>query len=313
MEIIYNKIFLEHETGSHPENKKRLEVFGKLKEQEIIDGSNFLKKIYSLEYIDFIQKRGESDGFLDADTLVSGQSYKTACFAVGASIMASETGSFALIRPPGHHAGINKGGGFCLLNNIAIASKRLTEKGKKVFILDIDGHHGNGTQEIFYNSNKVFYFSIHQYPAYPGTGWLDEIGKEKGKFYNINIPLPPESGDDLFLKSIIDFLPFVKKFKPDVVAFSAGFDGHWADPLLNLNFSLNSYYQLGKIISKNFDNIFAVLEGGYNLSYLPKCVYNFIAGLNQEKIKFEEKATISRATVKEEYQKRIVQLKNFYN
>lgn len=179
--------------------------------------------------------------------------------------------------------------------------------------MDFDGHFGDGTSEAFYETDKVLYISLHQFPAYPGKGWIDEIGrgkgKGKGKGYNINIPLPPGSGDDLFLKSILDFLPTMEQFKPGIVGVSAGFDGHHSDPFLDLNLTLNSYYKIGKILAENFDRIFAVLEGGYSVDYLPKGVHNFIAGINKQKTKFKEKETVSNQSVKKEYDKRMRELK----
>ncbi len=309
MEIIYNKIFLEHDTGDLPENKKRLGAFSGLEEQEIINGEEYLSLIHSRDYINSIKNRIGLRKFVDSETLVSEKSYEVACFAVGASIMAAKTGNFALIRPPGHHAGASRGAGFCLFNNIAIASQKLVNEGKKVLIFDFDGHFGDGTSEIFYSSNKVLYLSAHQYPAYPGKDGAEKIGDGEGKGYNINITFSPESGDDLFLWSIKEFLPIAKQFKPDIVGVSAGFDGHWADPLLELRFSTNSYYEIGKTLSENFKNIFAVLEGGYNTDYLSKCVYNFIAGINQEKMAFHEPETTSTEKIKSNHKKRIQKLK----
>lgn len=309
MKIIYNKIFWEHDTGDLPENKKRLGAFSDLEEQKIINGERYLNLIHSRDYINSIKNRVGFRKFLDSETLVSEKSYEVACLAVGASIMAAKTGDFALIRPPGHHAGISRGAGFCLFNNIAIATQKLANDGKKVFILDFDGHFGNGTSEIFYKSTKVLYLSTHQYPAYPGTGGIEKIGEGKGKGYNINITFSPESGDDLFLWSIKEFLPIAKQFKPDIVGVSAGFDGHWADPLLELRFSANSYYEIGKILSENFKNVFAVLEGGYNTDFLPKCVYNFIAGINRQNLNFKESETNSHEQIKINHKKRIKKLK----
>lgn len=214
--------------------------------------------------------------------------------------MASEKGDFALIRPPGHHAGSNFGGGFCLFNNIAIASKKLVNDGKKVFIFDFDGHFGNGTSKIFYNSKDVLYSSIHQYPAYPGEGKIEKIGEGEGKGFNINFPLPLYSGDDIFLRAGEILISIGKQFSPDIVGISAGFDGHKSDPLLNLNFSATSFYKIGKWLSENFSKIFAVLEGGYNLEFLPKCVFNFIAGVNKEEIPFKEKETKTSKIIKKE-------------
>lgn len=309
MKLIYNKIFLSHYTGDHPENKKRLKAFGDLPETEIENGEKYLNLVHSKKYIEYIKEICQKEKTLNSDIVVSKKSYQVACFAVGASVMASNQNDFALVRPSGHHAGFQKPQGFCLFNNIAIAVKRLIRQGKKVFIFDFDGHFGNGTAKIFYDSKDALYLSVHQYPAYPGKGWVDEIGQKEGRGYTINIPLLPQSGDDLFVQSLKDFLIVIKQFKPDVIAVSAGFDGHHADPLLDLNYSINSFYEVGKILSDNFKNIFAVLEGGYNINYLSKCVYNFIAGVNQENIKFKERATTSGDSIKQEYKKRMRILK----
>lgn len=309
MNLIYNKIFLKHETNNHLENKKRLEVFGDLPETEIKNGEQYLKLVHSEKYIEYIKELSQKEESPDKDIIISRDSYRVACYAVGASVMASNQNDFALVRPPGHHAGFQKPQGFCLFNNIAVAVQKLVNQGKKVFILDFDGHFGNGTAKIFYESKDVLYFSIHQYPIFPGKGWVDEIGQKQGRGYTINIPLPAKSGDDLFVQSLKDFLPIIEQFEPDIIAISAGFDGHHSDPLLDLNYSLNSFYEIGKILSNNFKNIFAVLEGGYNLEYLPKCVYNFLVGINQEEIKFKEEATISDDLIKQEYDKRIKMLR----
>ncbi len=308
MNLIYNKIFLKHETGDHLENKKRLEVFGDLPETEIENGEKYLELVHSKKYIEYIKKLSQKEESPDRDTVISKGSYQAACYVVSASIMASEQNDFALVRPPGHHAGFQKPQGFCLFNNIAVAVQKLVNQGKRVSVLDFDGHFGDGTAKIFYESKDVLYLSIHQYPIFPGKGWIDEIGQKQGRGYTINIPLPAKSGDDLFIQSLKDFLPIIKQFKPGIIAVSAGFDGHHSDPLLDLNYSANSFYEIGKMLSNNFENIFAVLEGGYNLEYLPKCVHNFLAGINQEKIKFKEELTISDDSIKEECDKRMKML-----
>ncbi|PIP23328.1 MAG: acetylpolyamine amidohydrolase [Candidatus Nealsonbacteria bacterium CG_4_10_14_0_2_um_filter_38_17] len=302
MKIIYNKIFLEHDTESHPENRKRLEAFKNLRQTKVESAEKYLKLVHKKEYIEKVKKMSGKERFLDIDTVLSEKSFKVACYAAGAAILASKSGGFALVRPPGHHAGIEKGQGFCLFNNIAVAVQKLAKKNKRIFILDFDGHFGNGTAEIFYDTDKVLYTSLHQEDEYPyGLGKIEDIGRGKGRGYKINIPLLAESGDDLFLSSVEYFISIAKQFKPDVVGVSAGFDSCHSDPLLRLNFSVNSYYQVGKLLSQNFSNIFAVLEGGYNLDYLPKCVYNFIAGVNKEKIRFKEKTTESSLLTKKNY------------
>jgi acetoin utilization deacetylase AcuC-like enzyme len=222
--------------------------------------------------------------------------------------MASQTNDFALVRPPGHHAYRTRASGFCLFNNIAVAVQKLVNEDKRILIIDIDGHYGNGTADIFYTTNKVLYCSLHQYPAFPRNGFVNEIGEGEGKGFNINIPLPPSSGDDLFRDGCEIIFSIARMFKPNAVAVSAGFDAHHADPLLNLRLSANSFYWVGQKLRENFTNIFAVLEGGYNTDYLPDCVYNFINGINGDKIKLEENSTSSTEYATEEYQRRMKML-----
>jgi len=185
--------------------------------------------------------------------------------------MASETNDFALVRPPGHHAYPLRASGFCLFNNIAIAVKKLVNEGKKVAIFDFDGHLGDG--------------------------------------YTINVPIPPGSGDDVYLTAVDQIMPIVEQFHPDVVAVSAGFDAHHSDLLLELHLSASGYYRFGQILQEKFSNIFAVLEGGYNLDYLPRCLYNFVNGVNDDNIFFEEEPTDSPIQVVDEFNVRINKLK----
>lgn len=312
MKLIYNKIFLEHKTNGHPESPERLLAFSDLEQSEIENGEKYLKLIYNDGYIDLIKNASAKEINLDADTYTNSKSYEVACYAVGAAIKAAKQNDFALIRPPGHHATSNKAIGFCLFNNIAVACKWLNERGKRVFLLDIDSHAGNGSQEIFYKTNKVLFLSIHQYPAYPGTGWLNEIGEGKGKHYTINIPVPPYTSDDLFVDILSKIIPIIKEqYKPDAVAVSAGFDGHKDDPLLQLNLTVNSYYEIGRLLSANFNNIFACLEGGYNVEVLPHCVSAFLMGIDNKKAKleFKEQKTISAANVQREFEARIKSLR----
>ncbi|MFH1994824.1 MAG: histone deacetylase [Nitrospinota bacterium] len=301
MDIIYNKIFLEHNTGNHPESIQRLLSFGELKETEIPSGEEYLGLIHSREYVDSVKAACKVGGYMDADTVVSARSYEAAIYGVGAAVMASETNGFALVRPPGHHGFPNKSSGFCIFNNIAIASKRLVDMGKRVFILDFDGHLGDGTEHCFYNSDKVLYWSLHQSHAFPGGGDVVEIGEGAGKGYTINITLFAGAGDDIYMRAVDDFMTIAEQFKPDVVAVSAGFDAHQSDFLLDLRLSLDTYYKIGKILRERFDNIFAVLEGGYNTDFLSKGVYNFIDGINGEKMRFREKETESKISIIEQY------------
>ena len=311
MELIYNRIFLKHKTSKHPECPERLAYFDKnIKEVKLENEEKYLDLIYDKSYIELIKNASKNESNLDADTYANKYSYESACYSAASAIKASQENNFSLGRPPGHHATKNKAMGFCLFNNIAIAAQKLVNEGKKVFIMDIDGHHGNGTQDIFYDTDKVLYLSAHQFPAYPGTGWLEEIGNEKGRGFTINVPMPPYTGDDLFLDALNKIIPAVKsQFNPDIVAVSAGFDAHHSDPLLQLNLTTNAFYETGKLLSKNFKNIFACLEGGYNLEFIHKNIIDFQNGINNQHQKFKELSTISDNDVKNDFNIRIKLLK----
>jgi len=311
MQLIYNKIFLKHKKSKHPECPERLSYFDKhVKEAKLDNGEKYLNLLYNKDYIELIKDSSEKESYLDADTYTNKYSYEAACYAVSAAIKASKENNFSLGRPPGHHATKNRAMGFCLFNNIAIAAKKLVNEDKKVFIIDFDGHHGNGTQDIFYNTDKVLYLSTHQYPAYPGTGWVEEIGADKGKGFTINIPLTQDSGDDLFLKSLNAFIPMIKdQFNPDIVGVSAGFDGHHSDSLLQLNLTTNAYYNVGILLSNNFNNIFACLEGGYNLDFIYKNILDFVNGINGKKQQFKEEPTKSDNDVANDFKLRMNILK----
>jgi len=304
MKPIYNKIFLEHDTGMHPENKRRLEVL-KLRSNKVLNGERYLYLVHSKKYIKRVKDTCSNGGALDIDTFVSRKSYEASVYAVGATIQASRSGDFAFVRPPGHHAYPDKSSGFCVFNNLAISVKKLISEGKRVLIFDFDGHLGDGVERIFYDSDKVLYFSTHQYPAFPGHGFVDEVGSGKGKGYTINVALPPGAADDLLFKSFRKFLPIMKRFEPDVVAISAGFDGYSGDLLLDLNYSIGSFYKIGKFLRDNFNFMYATFEGGYNLEALPKCVLNFLDGINGRKQRYKDKITRSSLEVRREYDKRL--------
>ncbi|MEK9181077.1 MAG: histone deacetylase family protein [Patescibacteria group bacterium] len=303
MKLIYNKIFLEHDTGMHPENRKRLEALGDLPETQIENGEEYLRLFHDWHYIERVRRTCQNHDHLDAETVTCPNSYPAAVAAVAATVMASRTGDFAVVRPPGHHAHPDRSSGFCIFNNVSIAAQRLVKEGKRVLIFDFDGHLGDGTEKFFYRTDRVMYWSLHQYPAFPGGGMPEQIGENSGEGYTINLPLPAGSGDDIYLQAVKRFFPAALQFKPDVVAVSAGFDAHQMDLLLELRLSFNAYYELGKILSQNFKNIFATLEGGYNIEIFPKCLYNFLAGINGEPQKFTEEPTDSKILVIEEYER----------
>lgn len=278
MKILFNKTFLDHNLGSIYEGDYRLDAFKSIEDTEA-DGEPYLALVHSAEYIENIKNSCFNCESI-AEAKLSPASYKAACVAVGVSLRAAEQMDFAVIRPPGHHASRDKASGFCLFNNVAIAAQKLANDGKKVFILDIDGHHGDGTQWIFYQSKQVFYCSIHQQNSYPYTGTFLEFGAGEGIGYTLNIPIPENSGEKEFLQAVNKAIVAGIKFQPDVVAVSAGFDGYRKDRLLNLNFSLHSFYECGFQLSKAFKNIFGVLEGGYHED-LKECIETFVDGINK--------------------------------
>ena len=318
MKIIFNKIFLEHETGDHPENKKRLGTFKDTEETPLtsIDISNIEEIIrlgHTKEHIERIKKASEQERNLDPDTITCKKSFIVASHAVAATIFAAKNAmegqnSFAAIRPPGHHATRNKAMGFCLFNNVAITAKQLAKQGKKVMILDFDCHYGNGTADICYNDPQILYVSTHQYPCYPGSGWVNEIGEGEGKGYNMCFPLPPGTGDDVFIPIITEKIKaLMEQFKPDIIGVSAGFDAHYSDPITQMNLSANSFYEAGKILKGR--KIFAALEGGYNTSNLRANAQAFIDGTTGNKCSTDETATITNGRITAEANRRMELLK----
>jgi len=279
MNILFNSKFLLHNPESFGEGPYRIEDFkGNVKETEY-NGEEYITLVHSEEYKGQTRKACMKGGIL-AEVEVSPQSYEAACLAVGLTVLASEQGDFAIVRPPGHHAKFERADGFCLFNNMAIATQKLVLEGKKVFILDIDGHHGDGTQSIFYSSDKVLFCSIHQKYTYPWTGETYETGQGPGKGYTINLPLPAGSGDEFLLRAVDHAIELAVSFKPDVVGVSAGFDGYEKDRLLSLRYTLKGYFECGYRLGKKFEHVFAVLEGGYHQD-IKKCTDNFIEGIHK--------------------------------
>jgi acetoin utilization deacetylase AcuC-like enzyme len=309
MRTIYDPIFLEHHTGMHPENSKRLAGLG-LDEEVVPSGEQYLTLVHTGDYIRQVREACARGGHLDADTVVSSRSFEVAVRAVGATVMASMEGGFAIARPPGHHAYPDHASGFCLFNNIAIAARRLANEGKRVLVFDFDGHLGDGTSKIFDEDDQVMYWSIHQFPAFPGHGSEEEIGTGKGRGFTINVPLPPGSGDDLFMEGIRRTLPVAKAFKPDVVAVSAGFDAHLYDLLLDLRVTAGSFHQVGQMLATEFDDVFATLEGGYNVELLGKCIHAFLDGYNGEPLQTIEKKTESDYQQHDEFAMRMATLES---
>ncbi len=301
--LVTSDTYQNHNTGEgHPEKIDRVTVvidnFRKLDNKNLIwkKPTNFdqdlLIKTHSSDYINQVQKSFPQNGFyfLDGDTVVSPGSKDATKDAVGSILAAIEgvqnkdfKNAFCAVRPPGHHAEKEKAMGFCIYNNVAVGANYLIEKYKynKIAIIDFDVHHGNGTQDIFYDNEKVLYISTHQYPYYPGSG----SEKEKGKYNNIfNIPLEAGTTAVEYLNAYEHVLNKLKEFKPEFLLFSAGFDAHIDDPLAQLRLSSEDFYTLTKRtleISKPFcnGNVVSILEGGYDLRALQESTQRHVDAL----------------------------------
>ena len=308
--IFYSDEFNKHDNLGHPENSKRLKVMlQEIKDSDFYNELDFvepkildekiLKKIHSDRMIQQIKDISSyGDSWIDLDTYVCKSDFEIARLAAGAVLQACDAviekkadNAFALVRPPGHHATKNRSMGFCLFNNAAIAANELAKNKKKILIFDCDVHHGNGTQEIFYDRNDVMYQSFHLFPHYPGTGDIDEIGEDKGKGFTINAPLSYGLGDkavDSVLENI--FLPISEQFNPDIIIISTGYDSHHLDPLGGLKLTSNFYGTLIKKLQKIQSKIVCTLEGGYNLNWIGKCINSQLAEMSENKLKISDKA-----------------------
>ena len=290
--LVTSDSYKNHNTGDgHPEKIDRvtavIDNFKKIDNKNIIwkKSTNFdvsfLNNTHSAEYINHVEKSFPKNGlvFLDGDTIISPGSKNATRDAVGSIISAIDgiqnkefKNAFCAVRPPGHHAEKEKAMGFCIYNNVAVGANYLIEKYKynKIAIIDFDVHHGNGTQNIFYNNKKVLYISTHQYPYYPGSG----SENEKGKYNNIlNIPLQAGTTSEEYLNAYEFVLNKIKQFKPEFLLFSAGFDAHIDDPLAQLRLNSEDFYKITKRTleySKLFcgGKVVSILEGGYDIKAL---------------------------------------------
>ena len=299
--IISSKTSVNHLTGDgHPEQPKRVTaITERLKKNKnlmwdkpTIFDHKILKKVHDESYVEMVKKSFPNHGlkFLDGDTIISPGSEDATIDAVGSVIKAIDgveqkkfRNAFCVVRPPGHHAEKNRAMGFCIYNNCAVAAHYLMEKYKykKIAIFDPDVHHGNGTQDIFFDNKNVLYLSTHQYPFYPGTG----SEKEKGKHNNIfNVPLPAGTTSEEYMNALDRVLDKLVEFKPEFLILSMGFDANIADPLAQFELKSEDFYEITKRTLKatnEFTNgkVISVLEGGYDLNALADSAFNHVNAL----------------------------------
>lgn len=305
--IFFDPIFEAHKTGfGHPERPERLPVAMRALEESGLLQSVEVKKprdatveeielVHTHEYVSRVKRMSESGGgHLDMDTALSPETYDAALRAAGAlldsvdgCLAGSFSRSFCLVRPPGHHALAGRGMGFCIFNNVAVAARyAMRKKGiGRVMIVDWDAHHGNGTQDIFYDDPGVLYVSLHQYPHYPGTGWVDEIGQGGARGSTVNFPFPAGTGQEQYFEAFERvILPAGRRFAPDFLMISAGYDSHAGDLLCSMRLNDLSYrrmtdYLTGLAGECCGGNVLVTLEGGYNLNAQARAIVQTVAAL----------------------------------
>jgi acetoin utilization deacetylase AcuC-like enzyme len=303
---IYDPIFLKHTYPHHPEGAQRLQAI-----EQVLDEADLWSKLTQIpsrpareneltlvhppRYVSFIRSISErGGGLVDVDTYATVNSYQAAATAVGSLIdltVAVVDGQlqngFALVRPPGHHATNTQAMGFCLFSNVAIAARAVREACgvKRIAVVDFDVHHGNGTQDVLINEPDILFISSHQYPHYPGSGQIDEIGEGAAKGTVINLPLSIGVGDVGFKRLYHDIIiPAIRRFQPELILVSAGYDAHWDDPLAQLGLTLNGLGWLSQMLITLAEElcegkIVFTLEGGYNLTALSHGVANSLRAL----------------------------------
>jgi acetoin utilization deacetylase AcuC-like enzyme len=288
---VTHPLYFEHLTGSrHPERPSRLSAVIEAARHHDFDGALEpvepepatrvdLERVHPPAYLDRLEQfSADGGGWIDGDTVASAQSAAAAELAAGAGLTAVRelragraSAAFCAVRPPGHHATRTQSMGFCLVSNISVVAAALADAGERVWIFDFDAHHGNGTQDVFYDDPRVLFVSTHQWPLYPGTGWRTETGAGAGRGTTMNIPLPAHATGDVYLKAFDEVIaPAVEKFAPTWLLISAGFDAHRADPITDLGLTAGDFAALtARAMScVTPGRTIAMLEGGYDLDAL---------------------------------------------
>ena len=317
--VTYHPVCLKHEPmGDHPENKHRLEyILTTLRNLNVSDipiltpekpaPINYVELVHSKEHIKKVFKIcSRGGGYLnDFETFASSESCNAALYAISSIFHAIDLieknkikNAFAAIRPPGHHATATKSQGFCIFNNVAIAARYVQKEynAKKVMIVDIDAHHGNGTQEIFYTDPSVLYVGFHQdgRTLYPGTGFFDEIGAKRGLGFNVNIPMPPNAMDRHYMKALNKIVkPIAHQYSPDYLLVSAGFDAHFLDNISSLFLTSQGYGKIAAFLvdlarEVSDDKLVYILEGGYHPQGLAHSAVNSIFALANKPLPFND-------------------------
>ncbi len=322
--FVYDPFERNHSFPGHPECRERmLSTWALLEADGILDSLTNLTNapapldpilaVHDAAYVEQLQQicRGIEEPasgsirlqswdqkalWLDPDTYVLRDSWEASLRAVGGllqltdAVMSGAAGNgFAMVRPPGHHARPNNAKGFCLFGNVAVAARHAQQNhgAERLLIVDFDVHHGNGTEEMFYDDPSVLFISIHQYPHYPFSGSIDEVGQGPGEHFNVNIPFPAGVGDAGYLAALRQLVhPLARDFRPDAIFLSAGFDGHWMDPLSAHRLSVGGYAALVKDLLALAESLcggrlICTLEGGYDLNALPHCILSSLRVLSR--------------------------------
>src|ERR671917_172913 len=258
-------------------------------------GEEALARVHAPAYLAYLREvSAAGGGHLGPDTAMNSSSWDAAAFASGAACSAVESAlsgeaAFAIARPPGHHAGMATGMGFCLVNNVAVAAEHARSRGvERVAILDWDVHHGNGTQDIFYSDAGVLYLSVHQSPFYPGTGAAREVGRGEGEGFTVNVPLPARSAEDVYAAAFAGvFVPVLREFRPGLILVSAGYDAHAADLLGGMRLQASSFGRFAAELATVAREVGAaplvhLLEGGYNLQAITDSVTATVVGTERD-------------------------------